>query len=156
MPPLIAPQNPPIAIPSKRASGKTSFISRSESDRAGSTFFTKMAMQTVTSATVEPTERSIPPAIMMIVMPRAAMPTITVCTAIVRQLSTVRKVPDCRVSVSEEQDDQEQPDERAEDRPGPAQAAAQLDRPPIPCRFPSGLAATCNRPPGSLGMIAPR
>ena len=66
----------------------TSFHSRSDSGRLGSTFLTNSAMQTVTSATVEPTERSIPPAIMMIVMPRAAVPTITVCTAIVRQLST--------------------------------------------------------------------
>ena len=43
-------------------------------------------MPTVTSATVEPTDRSIPPEIMIIVMPSAAVPTITVCTAIVRQL----------------------------------------------------------------------
>ncbi len=43
-------------------------------------------MQTVTRAMVEPTERSIPPAIMMRVMPSAAVPTIIVCTAIVRQL----------------------------------------------------------------------
>ena len=43
-------------------------------------------MTTVTSATAEPTERSIPPEIMMSVIPSAAVPTITVCTAIVRQL----------------------------------------------------------------------
>ena len=54
-------------------------------------------MQTVTSATVEPTDRSIPPAIMMIVMPRAAVATITDCTAIVCQLSSVMNRPDSRV-----------------------------------------------------------
>ncbi len=60
----------------------------------------KTAMHTVTSATVEPTERSIPPAIMMIVMPRAAVATMTVCTAIVRQLSAVKNRPDWRVSMA--------------------------------------------------------
>ncbi len=128
-------------IPSIRASGKTSFISRSDSDRPGSTFFTNSAMHTVTSATVEPTERSIPPAIMMIVMPRAAVPTITVWTAIVRQLSTVRNVPDWRVSAPKSKMIRTSP------RNGPNTVQAQ-PRPPrsliagIACRVPFERPAT--------------
>ena len=44
------------------------------------------AMTTVVSATDDPTERSIPPDTMTIVMPAAAMPTTTVCRAIVTRL----------------------------------------------------------------------
>ena len=95
--PLIAPHSPPNPTPRIIAIGKASFHSRRDSGSIGSTFFMNSAMQTVTSATVDPTERSIPPAIMMIVMPSAAVPTITVCTAIVRQLSTDRNWPDSRV-----------------------------------------------------------
>ena len=58
------------------------------------------AMQTVTSATVDPTERSIPPAIMMIVMPSAAVATITDCTAIVCQLCNDTNRDDSRVSAA--------------------------------------------------------
>ena len=84
--PLIAPQSPPSRIPASIAAGSTICQSRTAAGTLGCSRFTRTAMPTVTSATVEPTERSIPPEIMMIVMPRAAVPTITVCTAIVRQL----------------------------------------------------------------------
>ena len=60
-------------------------------------------MHTVTRATIEPTERSIPPAIMMIVMPSAAVPTMTVWTAIVRQLYRLRNDPESRVKHGEQQ-----------------------------------------------------
>ena len=83
-PAQLRPPRPPAAAP---PAGRASSPGATPAG-CGSTFFTKSAMQTVTSATVEPTERSIPPAIMMIVMPRAAVPTITVWTAIVRQLSS--------------------------------------------------------------------
>ena len=40
--PLIAPHSPPTATPSTSATGKTSFHSRSESGKLGSTFLTNM------------------------------------------------------------------------------------------------------------------
>ncbi len=98
--PLTAPHSPPNPTPSSMAIGMETFHARSVSGRTGSTFFMKSAMQTVTSATVEPTDRSIPPAIMMRVMPRAAVPTITVWTAIVRPFSADRNCPDSRVSTA--------------------------------------------------------
>ena len=82
--------------------------------------------RTVTSATVEPTERSIPPAIMMIVMPSAAVPTITVCTAIVRQLYSASGTTPIAGQDGEQHGDQDQAQERPEDRPDPA------ERPPEP------------------------
>ena len=115
-------------IPSNSPSGSTSFMPRSESDRAGSTFLTNIAIHTVTSATVEPADRSIPPAIMISVIPRAAMPTITVWTAIVRQLSTVRNVPVWRVNAAKSMMIRTKPDKRAKHRPHPAQATAEPDR----------------------------
>ena len=52
---------------------------------------------TVTRAIAEPMERSIPPEIMTRVTPSAAMPTVTLWTAIVRRLNGVRNMPDRRV-----------------------------------------------------------
>jgi hypothetical protein len=50
------------------------------------------ATRTVVSATIEPTERSMPPAIMTSVMPEAAMPTTTVCRAIVTRFCVLPNV----------------------------------------------------------------
>ena len=49
-------------------------------------------MATVLSATIEPTERSIPPAIMTSVIPIAAMPTIVVWRAMVSTVSKLQSL----------------------------------------------------------------
>ena len=105
-------------------------------------------MHTVTSATVEPTERSIPPAIMIIVMPRAAMPTITVWTAIVRQLSRVRNRPDSRVIAPKSKMIRTSPT----NGPNTVQAQPRLPRSliaGIPCRFPSRASGHRDCPPAN-------
>ncbi len=83
--PLASPQRPPTATPQPRAAG----IGRPAS-------LMSVARTTVTSATAEPTDRSIPPAIITAVIPSAAIPTMTACTAIIRQVNAWRNIPVCR------------------------------------------------------------
>ena len=64
----------------------------------------------------------------MIVIPSAAVPTITVCTAIVRQLYTLRNDPESRVKKANSSGDQDQAQERPEDRPDPAERPPESGR----------------------------
>ena len=79
-------------------------------------------MQTVTSATVDPTERSIPPAIMMMVMPSAAVPTITDCTAIDPPVFEREEPALLAGQCRKQQRDQDQSQKRAEDTSTPSRA----------------------------------
>jgi hypothetical protein len=54
------------------------------------------AMTTVTSETRDPTDRSMPPATITTVIPTVAMPTTTVCRAMVTRLSAVANVSGAR------------------------------------------------------------
>jgi len=76
---LPRPHSPPSAIPA------------STEGSGGQPLRRHQAVITLVSAITEPTDRSIPALMMIIVMPIAAMPTATVWLAVERKVSNVRK-----------------------------------------------------------------
>ena len=105
--PFSIPQRPPASTPTKRAAaigkGGTANFSVNPPSIAGRPTSTgnplaKTATRTVTSATAEPIDRSIPPEIITAVIPKEAIPTITAWTEIVRQFNGARNGLDARLA----------------------------------------------------------
>jgi hypothetical protein len=92
--PLTTPINMPTAIPPTTASaGDTPPVTIGRPVTGSGTLCgMRTLMLTQTTATAEPTERSIPPAMMISVMPSAAMPTTAVWRRMSSKLSTVKNV----------------------------------------------------------------
>ena len=78
--PVKRPHKAPVAIPRKAAA-------KGDTPEA-----IKRAITTVHKAIVEPTERSIPPEMMIKVIPSAAIPTTALWSSIISKLFSVRKV----------------------------------------------------------------
>ena len=84
-------------------------------------------MTTVVSATTEPTDRSMPPDTMTIVMPSAAVQTIAVCRAMSSRLAPLKKRGP--ISDTEDDRDEQQADERSRRFEQPAGAHAACSAP---------------------------
>jgi hypothetical protein len=80
--PFRSPHTHPAAIPAKKEKGTGTFKNLASD-----------AAVTPDSATVDPTERSIPPAITTKVSPKAHIPIIETCLRITMKLSNVKKAP---------------------------------------------------------------
>ena len=99
--PLSAPHSAPAATPPSGARSRR----RRRPARSSS------AVTTVLSATMEPTDRSIPPATITIVMPSAATQTMAVCRAISSRFAARKNCGP--MSDAEDERDQGEPDEHA-------------------------------------------
>ena len=94
--PFTTPTSPPTRIPLNNATegGKPALIAS--------------AVTTPVKAIVDPTARSIPPLMMIIVMPIAPIATITVCERTMRRLFGERNRPGVSIKQREDADDQQQ------------------------------------------------